>query len=137
MSLFAVFDIAGSGLSAQTLRLNTVSSNLANADSISSSINQTYKARYPVFSAVMDRFNNEAGAAGVRVLGVVESQAPARTEHRPNHPLADEEGNVYLPNVNVIEEMANMISAARSYQNNVEVMNTSKQLLLRVLALGQ
>lgn len=134
MSLFRVFDIAGSALSAQSLRLNVTASNLANAESASSSINQTYRARHPVFGATPTA---AGGAAGVRVLGVVESRAPARSLYEPENPLADERGYVHLPNVNVIEEMTNMISASRSYQNNVEVFNTSKQMLLRTLSLGQ
>lgn len=137
MSFFQIFDIAGSGMSAQSVRLNTVSSNLANADSASSSTGQTYRARYPVFRAVMDGLASPAAAASVEVAGIVESQAPLRREYRPDHPLADGEGYINLPNVNVIEEMANMISASRSYQANVEVANTSKQLLLRTLSLGQ
>lgn len=138
MSLFSVFDIAGSALGAQSLRLNVTASNMANANSASSSIDQTYRARHPVFSALMknDGFDNEAGV-GVRVDGIIESQAPSRREYKPGHPLADEQGHIYLPNVNVIEEMANMISASRSYQTNVEVMDASKQMLQRTLTLGQ
>ena len=138
MSLFSVFDVAGSALSAQTLRLNTTSSNLANANSASSSSDQTYKAREPVFASML---NNEAGddngTVGVQVLGIVEKQDPARKEYNPGNPLADEKGYVYMPNVNVIEEMANMISASRSYQTNVEVTNTAKQMLMRTISLGQ
>ena len=137
MSLFKVFDIAGSAMSAQSVRLNTVASNLANAESASSSINETYRARTPVFAAVMDALQNDGSAAGVKVLGIVESQAPLRREYRPDHPLADESGYINLPNVNTVEEMTNMISASRSYQTNVEVINTSKQMLLRTLSLGQ
>lgn len=137
MSLFKVFDIAGSALSAQSVRLNTIASNLANAESVASSEGQTYRARQPVFSAMLDSLDTDGAAAGVQVLGVVESQAPLRREYRPEHPLADAEGYIHMPNVNAIEEMANMISASRSYQTNVEVINTSKQLLLRTLALGQ
>ena len=137
MSLFKVFDIAGSAMSAQSVRLNTVASNLANAESASSSINETYRARTPVFAAVMDVLQNDGSAAGVKVLGIVESQAPLRREYRPDHPLADESGYINLPNVNAVEEMTNMISASRSYQTNVEVINTSKQMLLRTLSLGQ
>lgn len=134
MSLFKVFDIAGSAMSAQALRLNVVASNLANADSAASSVGQTYRARQPVFAALFDA---ERRAAGVRVIGIVESHAPLRREYRPDHPLADGQGYVSLPNVNVIEETANMISASRSYQTNAEVVNTVKQLLLRTLQLGQ
>lgn len=134
MSLFRIFDISGSALYAQTLRLNTTASNMANADSISSSTATTYRARQPVFAAQLDTAQNEA--AGVDVLGIVESQTPLRREYRPDHPLADPNGYVNLPNVNPIEEMANMISASRSYQSNVEVLNTSKQMLMRTLSLG-
>lgn len=134
MSLFRIFDISGSALYAQTLRLNTTASNMANANSISSSTATTYRARQPVFAAQLDTAQNEA--AGVDVLGIVESQTPLRREYRPDHPLADPNGYVNLPNVNPIEEMANMISASRSYQSNVEVLNTSKQMLMRTLSLG-
>lgn len=137
MGLYNIFDIAGSGLSAQSLRLNVTASNLANADSASSSTAQTYRARHPVFSAVLNEAVNDGSAVGVRVRGIVESQAPLRTQYSPGHPLADANGYLHLPNVNVVEEMANMISASRTYQSNLEVMNTSKQLLLRTLALGQ
>ena len=138
MSLFSVFDVAGSALNAQTVRLNTTSSNLANVNSASSSTDQTYKARQPVFATLMkDEFDDQNGTVGVQVLGIVEKQDPARAEYNPGHPLANEEGYVYMPNVNVIEEMANMISASRSYQTNVEVMNTAKQMLMRTLSLGQ
>lgn len=138
MSLFNIFDVAGSALNAQTLRLNTTSSNLANANSASSSSNDLYRARQPVFAAMMsNEFNDENGSVGVQVLGIVEKQDPGRAEYNPGHPLADEEGYVYMPNVNVIEEMANMISASRSYQTNVEVMNTAKTMLMRTLSLGQ
>jgi flagellar basal-body rod protein FlgC len=137
MALFNVFDIAGSGMSAQSLRLNVTASNLANADSASASTGQTYRARQPVFAAMLDPRTRDGSAVGVRVRGIVESQAPLRTQHAPDNPLADQDGNIHLPNVNVVEEMANMISASRSYQSIVEVMNTSKQLLQRTLTLGQ
>lgn len=137
MSLFNVFDIAGTAMSAQTLRLNTTASNLANADSVSSSINQTYRARQPVFAALLNEFNLDVPSGGVQVLGIVESKAPLRQEYAPDHPMADEAGYIFHPNVNPVEEMANMISASRNYQNSVEVANTSKQLLLRTLQLGQ
>ena len=137
MSLFNIFDVAGSALNAQTVRLNTTSSNLANANSVSSSTNETYRARQPVFAAMIaNEFDDEKGV-GVQVLGVVENQEPLRMEYNPGHPKANEEGYVFMPNVNVIEEMANMISASRSYQTNVEVMNTAKQMLMRTLSLGQ
>lgn len=139
MPLFDVFDIAGSGMSAQSMRLNVTASNMANADSASSSIDQTYRARHPVFATTMNeaQFGDSSASAGVRVLGVIESDAPLRREYHPGHPLADDKGYVHLPNVNIVEEMANMISASRSYQSNVEVVNASKQMLLRTLSLGQ
>ncbi|QBQ54603.1 flagellar basal body rod protein FlgC [Nitrosococcus wardiae] len=137
MSLFKIIDISGTAMSAQTLRLNTTASNLANADSVSSSVNQTYRARHPVFATVLNEFNQGAATGGVQVLGVVESKAPLRQEYAPDHPMANEAGYIFHPNVNPIEEMANMISASRSYQNSVEVANTSKQLLLRTLQLGE
>jgi flagellar basal-body rod protein FlgC len=135
MSSFRIFDIAGSAMSAQSLRLNTVASNLANADSVSGDADSVYKARLPVFEQALDAQNPEA--AGVRVLGVVESQADANKRYEPGHPLADAEGYVYTPNVNVVEEMVNMISASRSYQSSVEVMNTAKELAVRTLSLGK
>jgi flagellar basal-body rod protein FlgC len=134
--MFKVFDVAGSALSAQSLRLNVTASNLANADSVSSSIDQTYRARQPVFAAQLKDAMDKS-AVGVDVKAVVESQAPLRQEYQPNHPLADANGYVYLPNVNTVEEMANMISASRAYQSNVEVINTAKQLMLKTLTLGQ
>jgi flagellar basal-body rod protein FlgC len=145
MSSFKVFDIAGSGLSAESVRLNTVASNLANADSVSGDPSTVYRARHPVFEAVRTSIAGPAaggpGASGtdpaVRVAGIVESNAPAVVRHDPGNPLADDQGNVYAPNVNVIEEMTDMISASRAYQNDVELMNTSKELMLATLKLGQ
>ncbi|MDX1519237.1 MAG: flagellar basal body rod protein FlgC [Gammaproteobacteria bacterium] len=138
MALFNIFDIAGSAMSSQSVRLNTTASNLANADSISSSINKTYRARHPVFATVMrDTMSRDSFNAGVRIAGIIESQAPLQKVYKPEHPQADESGYIFLPNVNVMEEMANMISASRSYQNNVEVINASKDMLLRTLTLGQ
>jgi len=149
MSSFKIFDIVGSGLSAQSVRLNTVASNLANADSVSSSPATVYKARHPVFQAVRAAVAqglaqssaggaiDRASGASVRVSSIVESTAPPTERYDPGNPLADEHGNVYAPNVNVIEEMTDMISASRAYQDNVEVMNTSKDLMLATLKLGQ
>ena len=139
MSSFKIFDIVGSGLSAQSVRLNTVASNLANADSVSGDANTVYKARHPVFQAVhaaMRAGLNGQSAAAVRVGAIVESHAQATVRHDPGNPLADAQGNVYAPNVNVIEEMTDMISASRAYQDNVEVLNTSKDLMLATLKLG-
>ena len=137
MSLFNVFDIAGSAMSAESVRLNVTSSNLANAQSAGGSETDTYRARHPVFSAVMHSLKADASSVGVRVDGIVESQTPMEKQYQPNHPLANEEGYVFLPNVNMVDEMANMISASRSYQSNVEVLNTSKQMMLATLRMGQ
>jgi len=141
MSSFKAFEIAGSGMSAQSVRLNTTASNLANAESVSGDPNRVYKARHPIFEAVRAQLQagaaQQGGDAAVRVTGIYESQAPATARYEPGNPLANAEGYVYAPAVNVVEEMVNMISASRSYQNNVEVMNTSKDLLLATLRLGQ
>jgi flagellar basal-body rod protein FlgC len=140
MSSFKVFEIAGSGLSAQSVRLNTVASNLANADSVSGDPASVYKARHPVFQAVHAAMSSGKGAQGgaaVRVTGIAENNAPATVRHDPGNPLADTQGNVYAPNVNVIEEMTDMISASRAYQNDVEVMSTAKDLMTATLKLGQ
>ena len=142
MSSFKIFDIAGSGLSAQSVRLNTVASNLANADSVSGDPASVYKARHPVFAAVRAALGStglpgmQASGAAVQVRGIVESNAPPTVRYEPGNPLADAQGNVYAPNVNIIEEMTDMISASRSYQNNVEVMNTARDLMLDTLKLG-
>jgi flagellar basal-body rod protein FlgC len=133
MSSFKIFDIAGSGMSAQSVRLNTVASNLANADSVSDDPNTVYRARHPVFQAVL---GGEQGSATVTVSGITQSEAAPETRYDPGNPLADAQGNVYAPNVNVVEEMADMISASRSYQNNVEVLNTSRDMMLDTLKLG-
>lgn len=140
MSLDSVFSISGSGMNAQSLRLNTTAANLANADAAASSIDETYRGRHPVFAALSDTMSldkNSDVPAGVGVLGIVESDAPLKPRYEPNHPLSDDEGYVYYPNVNVVEEMTNMISASRSFQMNVEVMNSAKQMMQRVLTLGQ
>jgi flagellar basal-body rod protein FlgC len=138
MALSRVFEITGSALSAQALRLNVTASNIANGESVSSSVDQTYRARHPVFATLLDGLSlDPQPGAGVQVLGVVESQAPLRKEFRPEHPQADEQGYIYLPNVNVVEEMANLISASRSYQSNVEAVNAAKQMMLQTLNIGQ
>lgn len=144
MSLSNVFGIAGSAMNAQTIRLNTTASNMANAESVSSSLGETYRARKPVFAVQqvdpLSQPDNEAGIAsgqGVQVLGIVESQAALRQEYNPQHPMADEKGFIYYPNVNVVEEMADMISASRSFQINTEIMNTAKQMLQQTIRLGQ
>lgn len=137
MGLYNVFNISGSSMSAQSVRLNTVASNLANADSVSTNEKDAYRSRQPVFAAVMEALNPNQASASVRVSGIVESQAPARQEYQPDHPMANPQGYIFKSNVNTIEEMTNMMTASRSYQNNVEVFNTSKQLLLKTLSMGR
>jgi len=137
MSIFTIFDTAATGMSAQSLRLNLVASNMANVDSVSSSIEDTYRSRQPVFRAILNELNPDGPSAGVKMAGVVESQAPLRREYLPDHPLADDNGYIYRPNVNMVEEMANMISASRSYQSNTEVVNAAKQMLSATLRMGE
>ena len=141
MSSFKIFDIAGSGMAAQSVRLNTVASNLANAESVSGTAAGAYKARHPVFEAVraqlgVQQKGVEPGTA-VRVSNIVEDQRAPEMRYQPGNPLANSEGYVFAPNVNTVEEMVDMISASRAYQNNVEVMNTAKTLMQKTLALGQ
>lgn len=135
MSLFRVFDISSSAMHAQSARLNAVASNLANAESVTSSNGQPYRAKQVVFQAT--QIGQGKDALGVKVAGVVEDQSPAKLVFDPRHPLADANGYVAMPNVNTVEEMTNMISASRSYQTNLEVMNTAKTLMLRTISLGQ
>jgi flagellar basal-body rod protein FlgC len=147
MSLASVFNIAGSGMSAQTTRLNTVASNIANAETVSSSIDQTYRARHPVFATMLQGQqagdggslfqDQDTAGQGVQVTGVVEDQSSLEARYEPNHPAANKDGYVYYPNVNVVEEMADMISASRSFQTNAELMNTAKTMMQKVLTLGQ
>ena len=158
MSLGNVFSIAGTGMTAQSIRLNTVASNLANAQSASSSSDTVYRGRHPVFAALQHNalssdgfihdafnqsefnqsgFNQESLNTGVSVLGIVESDAPLQPRYEPNHPMANEDGYVFYPNINVVEEMTDMISASRSFQMNVEVMDSAKQMIQRALSLGQ
>jgi flagellar basal-body rod protein FlgC len=143
MTLFKIFDIASSGMNAQSVRLNTISSNIANAESVSSSIDTTYRARHPIFSAKTPDFaaslsaSQQEYSSGVEVLGIVESPATLPQRYEPNHPMADEKGYVTYPNVNIVDEMANMISASRAYQTNVDVMDAAKQMMQKILTLGQ
>ena len=139
MSLFNIFDIAGTGMSAQSVRLNTTASNISNANSVSSSTDQTYRARHPVFAAELLKASNgqEQDSIGVKVLGVVESDRPLQREFSPEHPMADKDGFIYKPNVNVVEEMANMMSASQNYQTNVQVADAAQQMLSRTLRMGQ
>lgn len=136
MGLLNVFNVAGSALSAQSMRLNVVASNLANADSVADPSGQPYRARQVVFE-VAPMTGQEGVSQGVRVRGVVEDQAPPKMQYDPSSPFANEQGYVAMPNVNVVEEMVNMISASRSYQTNVEVMNNAKQMMLKTLQIGQ
>ncbi len=138
MALFDVFDIAGSAMGAEAVRLNVTASNLANAQSVGTDEKSTYPARHPVFSAVMQSLQGgDSHSVGVRVDGIVESKTPLEKRHQPGHPMANEDGYVFLPNVNMVDEMSNMISASRSYQSNVEVLNTSKQMMMATLRIGQ
>ena len=135
MGMFGTFDIAGTALSAQSLRLNLTASNLANMHNVAGDPTAVYRARHAVFQAARDPFASEL--AGVNVLGIVESETPPIERYDPGNPQANEEGLVYASSVNAMEEMANMISASRSYQSNLQVINTAKDLLLRTLSLGQ
>lgn len=146
MGLSTIFDIAGSGMNAQSTRLNTTASNIANADTASSSSDTTYRGRHPVFAASYNAMlghperrdqDGPEESMGVQVKGIVESDAPLQPRYEPENPLADEKGYVFYPNVNVVEEMTNMISASRSYQVNVEVANAAKQMMQKILTLGQ
>jgi flagellar basal-body rod protein FlgC len=145
MSLMKIFDTAGSGMAAESLRLNATASNLANADSVSNSADSAYKAKELLFAPTQDSDstggigasgNDGAINNGVRMVGVSESQQPVESHYEPGNPQADENGYVYGSNVNPIDELVNMISASRSYQNNVEVMNTTKQLMIKTIDLG-
>ncbi len=140
MSLTNVFNIAGTGMTAQSVRLNTTASNIANAETVSSSVEETYKARKPWFSVLQKQWKDVDGLnrkLDIRSQVGVESDAPLKKRFEPNHPMADDEGYVLYPNVNIVEEMTDMMSSSRSYQMNVEVMKTAKQMLQRTLTLGQ
>ena len=138
MSMLRIFDISSSAVAAQSQRLNVVASNLANADTVAGPDGQAYRSRQVVFQSVlMESQRGEPAGAGVRVSNVTENDAPGRRVHSPGHPAADAQGYVTYSNVNPVEEMVNMISASRSYQNNVDVMNTARNLLLKTLQMGQ
>ncbi|MFO1406031.1 MAG: flagellar basal body rod protein FlgC [Steroidobacteraceae bacterium] len=137
MGLLRVFDVAGSAMAAQSMRLNVVASNLANAESTSGNPGSVYRARHPVFSVQEFDTGDGGVAAGVRMAGVIESQGAPRVRYEPGNPLADSQGRVYAAAVNPVEEMADMISASRSYQSNVAVIETARELVLRTLALGR
>ncbi len=134
MTMFSVFDISGSAMSAQSQRMNVTASNLANADSVAGPDGEAYRAKQVLFES---RQQGRSGIGGVGVREVVEDPSPMRQEYRPEHPLANDEGYVTMPNVEPVHEMVNMISASRSYQANVEVMNTSKQMMMKTLTLGE
>jgi flagellar basal-body rod protein FlgC len=137
MSSFKIFDIAASGMSSQSVRLNATASNLANADSVGTDAASVYKARHPVFEAVRAGLSGKSDTgAAVRVKSIVENTDAPSARYEPGNPLANSDGYVYAPNVNVVEEMTDMISASRAYQNDVEVMNTSKEMMLATLRLG-
>ncbi len=133
MSLFNIFNVSGSAMSAQAQRLNTVASNLANADSATSATGEAYRAKQVIFEAVP----TAGGGTGVKVQQVIEDASPLKQVYDPKNPLADDKGFVAMPNVNVVDEMVNMLSASRSYQTNVETMNAAKSLLMKTLTLGQ
>ena len=138
MAILDVFNVSGSGMAAQSLRLNTTASNIANAESVAADPKDTYRARYPVFQAnLTSALDTQGASSAVQVPGIVESDKPLNLRYEPDHPYADDQGYVAYPNVSVVEEMANMISASRSFQMNVEVLNTAKSLAERVLSLGQ
>lgn len=138
MSLFNVMDISSSGMAAENVRLNTTASNIANANSVSSSYDETYRARHPVFAAALDRASaDQSKGVGVQVKGIVESQRPLQIQYEPGNPMADENGYIYKSNVNIVEEMADMMSASKAYETNVQVADTTKRIFRRVLQLGQ
>jgi flagellar basal-body rod protein FlgC len=134
MSLFSIFNVSGSAMSAQAQRLNVVASNLANADSATSASGEAYRAKQVVFEATPSA---NGAATSVKVSQVVEDPSPLKQVYDPKHPLADDKGYVTMPNVNVVDEMVNMLSASRSYQTNVETMNAAKTMLLKTLTIGQ
>lgn len=139
MSLFDVMDVASSSLNAQTVRLHTIAENMANANTVSSTADDTYRAKAPVFKAILDGQVDpmDAPKLGVELDGVVEVGGPARQEFSPSHPLADENGYIYRPDIDAATEMSHMMQASRSFQNSIEAINTAKQLALRTLTLGK
>lgn len=141
MSMFEIFDVAGQGMSAQNVRLNATASNIANANTVASSEKEGYRARSAVFQAIQSKVSNDLFGGetlkGVKVATIVESKQPLKMQYSPEHPQADENGYIYLPNVNVIQEMADMIAATRSYQANTEIFNATKTLLQQTINLGK
>lgn len=139
MSLNSIFDIAGSAMTAETIRLTTSAGNLGNANVETGSADEVYKAKYPVFQAVQEsayKWLDDTAKGGVKVTGIYENDSEPNKRYEPNNPIADSKGFVYTPNVNYVEEMANVISASRSYQMDVELINTTKQLMRKTLQLG-
>ena len=131
-----IFEIAGTALTAQTIRMNTTASNLANAGSVSPTEEEAFRAKRPIFRALVDQADLNAGfnvLGGVKVKEVVDSSEPVRKVHDPGNPEANEEGFVILSNVNEVTEMVEMVAASRSFQNNVEVVTTARQLMMRTL----
>jgi flagellar basal-body rod protein FlgC len=137
MSSFNIFDIAGSAVSAQNVRINTVASNIANADTVASTREGVYRARMPVFEAVRKGLRGDESGAAVRVKGIIESDRAPNARYEPSNPLADPNGFVYSPDISAVEQVTDMVSASRSYQNNIEVMRTARELMLATLRLGQ
>lgn len=137
MASLKIFDIAGSGMAAESVRLNTVASNIANANSVASSADKVYKPRQVVFEEVRRQTREVEAASAVRVKDVVEADVEALMRYEPSNPMADANGYVYAPNISAVDQMVDMIAASRSYQNNIEVMNTSRELMLATLRLGQ
>jgi flagellar basal-body rod protein FlgC len=137
MNLSNIFNISGSGMTAQSVRMNTVASNLANANTTASSEADAYKAKQPIFRTIEQGLTNDQSAQGVTVAEIVESNAPVDMRYEPNHPDANQDGYVFYSNVNVVEEMANMIAASKTFSAEVEVMNTTKSMIQKVLTLGQ
>jgi flagellar basal-body rod protein FlgC len=137
MASLKIFDIAGSGMAAESVRLNTVASNIANANSVASSADKVYKPRQVVFEEVRRQTSEVEAASAVWVKGVVEADVEALMRYEPGNPMADANGYVYAPNISAVDQMVDMIAASRSYQNNIEVMNTSRELMLATLRLGQ
>jgi len=137
MASLKIFDIAGSGMAAESVRLNTVASNIANANSVASSADKVYKPRQVVFEEVRRQTSEVEAASAVRVKDVVEANVEALMRYEPGNPMADANGYVYSPNISAVDQMVDMIAASRSYQNNIEVMNTSRELMLATLRLGQ
>ena len=140
MSLFSVFNVAGSALNAETVRLNTTASNLANAESVNGDASKVYRARQPVFQTMVDQsdfgLDDQDSSAGVRVVGVVESATPPMARYEPQNPAANQDGYIYMSNVNSIEEMTNMISANRAFATNIDAINTARDLLLKTISMG-